>query len=160
VRPRARAVVSGVDLAARATGLAKPPPLEADHATAPAPYRKTGVAPRREVLNCRPSTGGRFIRGHPSTRLRQIRPAVDGASHSPSRSRVPTKAPTARAIQRAARGLCPTRPCVEFRLLEVMLFCFRGAKMHSQAHRTSVRKSHVHVSKMAYSSKRDNAGMS
>ena len=100
VRPRARAVVSGVDLAARATGLAKPPPLEADHATAPAPYRKTGVAPRREVLNCRPSTGCRFkIRDHHSSRLHQIRPGVPAHMQPMVRRTAPTKAPSRNPCQ-------------------------------------------------------------
>lgn len=100
MRPQARAVVSGVDLAARAAGLAKPPPLEADHATAPAPYRKTGVAPRREVLNCRPSTGCRFkIRDHHSSRLHQIRPGVQAHMRSMVRRTAPTKAPSRNPCQ-------------------------------------------------------------
>ena len=100
MRPRARAVVSGVDLAARATGLAKPPPLEADHATAPAPYRKTGAAPRREVLNCRQSTGCRFkIRDHHSSRLHQIRPGVPAHMQPMVRRTAPTKAPSRNPCQ-------------------------------------------------------------
>ena len=100
MRPQARAVVSGVDLAARAAGLAKPPPLEADHATAPAPYRKTGVAPRREVLNCRPSTGCRFkIRDHHSSRLHQIRPGVPAHMQPMVRRTAPTKAPSRNPCQ-------------------------------------------------------------
>jgi len=91
------------------------------------PGFEPGVDPRREVLNCRPSTGGRFkIRGHHSTRLRQIRPA-ELAHQSTVRSRVPPalvflRKPRARAIQRAARELYPTRACLEFHMLEVMLF--------------------------------------
>jgi len=56
----------------------------------------------------------------------------------------------ARAIQRVAKEEFPTRAYLEFHLLVVMLFCLRGAeKMHSRAHRMSVRRSHVHGSKMA-----------
>ena len=95
----ARSRVRGGSCCAR-SGRGQPRPLEADHATAPAPYRKTGVAPRREVLNCRPSKGRRFkIRDHHSSRLHQIRPGVPAHMQPMVRRTAPTKAPSRNPCQ-------------------------------------------------------------
>ena len=115
----ARSRVRDGSCCARCTlGQPLPLPLETDHATAPAPYRKTGAAPRREVLNCRQSTGCRFkIRDHHFSRLHQIRPGVPAHMQPMVRRTGPTKAPFRNPCQSDAdsrkSNVRLTRACAE-----------------------------------------------
>lgn len=98
----ARSRVRDGSCCARCTlGQPLPLPLETDHATAPAPYRKTGAAHRREVLNCRQSID-RMPLQNPRSPLLKAPPnptwgassyAADGASHRSYESSFPESVP-------------------------------------------------------------------